>query len=86
MPLKLIVLSPTSRMKVAFWTAEVGLGEARLWRRVREAGELTVIVAAVCEKLAAISSYKYRIYSETYGKSEPWEHAERVGSSLALDS
>lgn len=56
MPLKLIVLSPTSRMKAAFWREEVGLKEARLWRRVREAGELTVMVAAVCEMLAAIDA------------------------------
>lgn len=52
MPLKLIVLSPTSRIKAAYWS-EVGLGEARLWRIVREAGELTVIVAAVCKMLVA---------------------------------
>lgn len=54
MPLKLIVLSPTSRIKAAFWTEEAGLEEARLWRRVREAGEFTVMVAAVCEMLAVI--------------------------------
>lgn len=33
-----------------------------------------------------LSGYKYRIYRKTYSKSEPWEHAKRMGSSLALDS
>lgn len=47
MPLKLIVFRPTSRMNIAFWVEEDWVCETRLWRSIREAGELTVIVAAV---------------------------------------